>query len=69
MALRAKVLRYIERKPSDFPTLLNDLDFRLDILARELSNLLQAGYITMRKDIYYLTDRGRQYLKIEKGGY
>ena len=67
MALRTEVLECLEREPSDFHTLLKDLDSRPDILARELYNLLQASYITRSADLYYLTDRGREYLKIERG--
>ena len=66
MALRTRVLEYLEREPSDFPTLLRDLDSRTDILATELYNLLQAGYIIRSADLYYLTDRGREYLKVER---
>ena len=69
MALRTRVLEYLEREPSDFPTLLRDLGSRPDILAAELYNLLQAGYIMRSADLYYLTDRGREYLKVERREY
>lgn len=69
MALRTRVLEYLELKPSDFATLLKNLDSRPDILATELYNLLEAGYVTRKKDLYYLTDRGKKYLKVEKGEY
>jgi len=64
--LRTKVLEYLERKPSDFFTLQRDLDFRSDKLANELNNLLNAGYVTKMNDLFYLTDRGREYLKVER---
>jgi len=64
--LRTKVLEYLERKPSDFSTLQRDLDFRSDKLANELNNLLNAGYVTKMNDLFYLTDRGREYLKVER---
>ena len=66
MALRTRVLEHLEREPSDFPTLLRDLDSRTDSLAAELYNLLKAGYVTRSVDLYYLTDRGREYLKVER---
>lgn len=66
MALRTKVLEYLERKPSDFFTLQRNLDFRSDNLANELNNLLNAGYVTKMNDLFYLTDRGREYLKVER---
>ncbi len=69
MALRTRVLEYLEREPSDFPALLRDLGSRTDMLAAELYNLLQAGYIIRRADLYYLTDRGREYLKVERREY
>jgi len=64
--LRTKVLEYLERKPADFFTLQRDLDFRSDKLANELNNLLNAGYVTKMNDLFYLTDRGREYLKVER---
>jgi len=66
MALRAKVLKHLERKASDFYTLVRDLDADVTILARELNNLLNAGYVTKIDDLFYLTDRGREYLKVEE---
>ena len=66
MALRTKVLEYLERKHSDFFTLQRDLDFRSDKLANELNNSLNAGYVTKMNDLFYLTDRGREYLKVER---
>ena len=67
MALRTKVLEYLERNPSDFFTLEKNLDFRSDSLANELNNLLNAGYVTKINGLFYLTDRGREYLKVERG--
>ena len=64
--MRTKVLEYLERKPSDFFALQRDLDFRSDKLANELNNLLNAGYVTKMNDLFYLTDRGREYLKVER---
>jgi DNA-binding HxlR family transcriptional regulator len=69
MALRTRVLEYLEREPSDFPTLLRDLGSMTDLLAAELYSLLQAGYVIRSVDLYYLTDRGREYLKIERREY
>jgi hypothetical protein len=46
--------------------LLRDLDSRTDSLAAELYSLLKAGYVTRSVDLYYLTDRGREYLKVER---
>lgn len=69
MALRTRVLEYLEREPANFSTLLKDLGSRPDILAAELYNLLQAGYIIRSTDLYYLTDRGREYLKVERREY
>ena len=66
MALRTKVLEYLERKPSDFFTLQKNLDFRSDKLANELNNLLNAGYVTKTNGLFCLTDRGREYLKVER---
>ena len=66
MALRTRVLEYLERKPSDFATLLRDMDSRTDLLAAELYSLLQAGYVKRSVDLYYLTDRGKEYLKVER---
>ncbi|HIE18191.1 TPA: hypothetical protein EYP75_00540 [Candidatus Bathyarchaeota archaeon] len=66
MALRTKVLKYLEKKPSDFLTLTKELDIHGDEVANELNNLLKAGYITKRNSNFYLTDRGREYLKVEE---
>jgi len=66
MALRTKVLEYLEQSPSDLFTLQKNLDLRLDRLANELSNLLNAGYITKANDLFYLSDRGREYLRAER---
>ena len=52
MALRTKVLEYLERKPSDFFALQKDLDFRSDKLANELNNLLNAGYVTKTNGLF-----------------
>jgi len=66
MDLRTKVLRYLEEKPLDFLTLTTKLDIRMDKMANELNNLVKAGYITKENDNFYLTDRGREYLKVEE---
>ena len=66
MALRTKLLEYLERKPSDFFTLQKILDIRSDRLANELDNLLKAGYVTKSNAVFHLTDRGREYLKVER---
>ena len=66
MALRTKVLKYLEKKPTDFITLSEDLDVYGDAIASELNNLLKAGYITKKNGILYLTNRGREYLKVEE---
>ena len=66
MALRTKLLECLEREPSDFFALQKILDIRSDRLASELDNLLKAGYVTKRNAVFYLTDRGREYLKVER---
>ena len=66
MALRTRVLKYLGKKPSNFLTLSRNLDVEMNELANELNNLLNAGYITKTNDIFYLTERGREYLKVEK---
>ena len=68
MALRTKLLECLEREPSDFFALQKILDIRPDRLADELSNLLRAGYITKSNALFCLTDRGREYLKVERAG-
>ena len=42
------------------------MDSRTDLLAAEIYSLLQAGYVKRSVDLYYLTDRGREYLKVER---
>ena len=69
MALGTRMLEYLEREPSDFLPLLGDPGSRPDILATELYNLLQAGYIIRSADLHYLTDRGREYLRVERREY
>ncbi len=66
MALRAKLLECLERKPSDFFTLQKILDIRPDRLANEIDSLLKAGYVTKSNTVFHLTDRGREYLKVER---
>jgi len=66
MALRTKLLKCLERKSSDFFTLSGNLAVDMRELANELNNLLKAGYITKKNGLFYLTDRGREYLKVEK---
>jgi len=61
------MLEYLERKPSDFFALQKNFDFRSDKLANELNNLLNGGYVTKMNGIFSLTDRGREYLKVERG--
>jgi len=68
MSLRTKVIEYLEKKPSDFITLSRNLKIDMEELANELNNLLNAGYVTKTNDIFYLTERGREYLKVEKSG-
>jgi len=67
MTLRTKVLESLEGEPSDFFTLLKKLDGRPDSLANELYNLLYAGYVTKTNNVFQLADRGREYLKVERG--
>jgi len=66
MELRAKVLKYLERNPSDFITLSRNLDIETNELADEINNLLKAGYLTKANEVFHLTDRAREYLKIEE---
>jgi len=68
MALRTKVLEYLQRNPSDFITLSRNLDIAMNELAEELNNLLEAGYVTKTNDVFHLTDRAREYLKVEESG-
>jgi len=67
MALRTKVLESLEKEPSDFFTLLKKLDGKPDTLANELYNLLNAGYVVKRDNVFHLADRGKEYLKVERG--
>ena len=67
MALRTKLLECLEREPSDFFALQKNLDIRSDRLASELDNLLKAGYVTKSNALFCLADRGREYLKVERG--
>ena len=66
MLLRAKVLEYLEQNHLDFFALKKNFDVRLDNLASELNYLLEAGYVTKTNDLFILTDRGREYLKVER---
>jgi predicted transcriptional regulator len=66
MALRTKLLECLERRPSDFFTLQKILGTRSDRLANELDNSLKAGYVTKSNTVFHLTDRGREYLKVER---
>jgi len=66
MALRTRVLEYLEKKPSDFLTLSRNLDVEMNKLANELNNLLNAGYVTKANNVFYLTERGREYLEVEE---
>jgi len=68
MALRTKVLEHLEQNPLDFFTLTQKLGIGTGELAEELDNLLKAGYITKTNDHFCLTDRGKEYLKVEKSG-
>jgi len=66
-ASRTRVLESLEKEPSDFYTLLKKLDGKPDTLANELYNLLNAGYVTKTNNVFHLADRGREYLKVERG--
>jgi len=66
MALRTRVLKYLGKKPSDFLTLSRNLDVEMSELASELNNLLNAGYVTKANNVFYLTERGREYLEVEE---
>lgn len=66
MSLRTKVLKYLEKNPSDFFALAREFRVTGDEIARELNNLLNAGYVTKENGDFYLTDRGREYLKVEE---
>ena len=66
MALRTNVLEHLERKSSDFLILVRDLDADMNRLANELIKLLKAGYVTKTNGLFCITDRGREYLKVEK---
>ena len=68
MALRTKVLECLEQKSLDFFTLSRNLDISMRELSNELNNLLKAGYITKKNDLFHLTDRAREYLKVERSG-
>jgi len=69
MALRTRVLEYLEKKPLDFFALSKKLEnIGVSELANELNNLLKAGYITKKNDLFHLTDRAREYLKVERSG-
>jgi predicted transcriptional regulator len=63
--LRTMVLKRLEQDHLDVLALRKDLDVGLDRLAKELATLLEAGYIEKIDRFFYLTDRGRQYLKVE----
>ena len=66
MSLRTKVLEYLEQKPSDLLTISKDLNIEINELADELNNLLNAGYVTKTNDLFRLTDRSKDYLKVER---
>jgi predicted transcriptional regulator len=63
--LRTITLKRLEQAPLDVFALREDLNVDFDQLAKELSILLEAGYILKTNSLFYLTDRGRQYLKVE----
>jgi predicted transcriptional regulator len=63
--LRTMVLKRLEQEPLDVFALREDLNVDFDRLAKELSILLEADYISKTNSLFCLTDRGRQYLKDE----
>ena len=66
MELRKIVLTQLEQGWMDVLTLHSKLSVDLVELANELDILLKAGYITKTDDSFHLTERGRQYLEVEK---
>lgn len=70
MDLRKIVLTQLEQGSVDVWTLHKTLHKKLNVdfveLANELNILLEAGYITKTDDSFHLTERGRQYLDVEK---
>ena len=66
MDLRKIVLTQLEQDSTDGLTLRRKLNVDLNELANELNTLLKAGYIIKTEDRFHLTERGRQYLKVEK---
>ena len=66
MDLRKIVLTQLEQDSTDVLTLRRKLNVGLTELSNELNTLLQAGYIIKTEDIFHLTERGKQYLKVEK---
>lgn len=65
--LRTLVLKRLERDPMNVFALCKDLEVDFHTLAKELDMLLKTGYIEKIDHFFYLTDRGREYLKVERG--
>jgi predicted transcriptional regulator len=66
MDLRKIVLKQLEQDSTDVLTLRRKLNVDLIELSNELNTLLKADYIIKTDDRFQLTERGRQYLKVEK---
>jgi predicted transcriptional regulator len=64
--LRKIVLKQLEQGSVDVLTLRKKLIVDFIELVNELDLLLEAGYVTKTDDSFYLTERGRQYLEVEK---
>ncbi len=65
MDLRKLVLTQLEQE-SDAFTLNKKLNVDFLELAKELNILVEVGYIIRTEGHFYLTERGRQYLEVEK---
>jgi hypothetical protein len=65
---RTRILEYLDISPMDFFTLHNKMKSTTaaDKLGFELEGLLRGGYIARLEIIYVLTDRGREYMKVER---
>jgi len=66
MDLRKIVLTQLEQGSVDVLTLHKKLNVDFTELVNELNILLEAGYVTKTDDSFHLTERGRQYLEVEK---
>jgi predicted transcriptional regulator len=60
------VLTQLEQGPVDAFTLNKKLNVDFLVLAKELKIMIEVGYIIETKGSFYLTERGRQYLEVEK---